>query len=247
MTTTTIATFRPAIESDAQQLLGQAIRDSERAHTGTGIWDVAVGEDADPTRSLANVLGYACLHRPDCHFHYSHFIIGEVEGEAAAAGCAFVYPAFSATKSFPAISYAAQQVRGMSVEDSTEMWGNISFLDDVFPDYDYNNTWMLESIFVSEKFRKCGIALQMINALFDMGREKQVKECLVVCAIGNKAAYRVYEKAGFECLGEGRSAAAEEALGSEGFHLFRKAYWSGRILIFYYNLEPFWVCIDAFF
>lgn len=224
----TTVSFRSAVESDVKPLLGQTIRDSERAHTGRGIWDVAIGEDEDPNKSLACVLEEACLH-PDCHFHYSHFLIAEIDGvdggkESVAAGCGFVYPTFSVNKSYPAMSSAAQRVRGMSAEESVQMWDKITFLSDIFPDYDYDNTWMIECIFVVEKHRKLGVAVQLIDALFDMGRDQQVKECLVVCAIGNKAAYRLYEKAGFECMGEGRSAVAEEALGSPGFHLFRKSY-----------------------
>jgi GNAT superfamily N-acetyltransferase len=217
--------FRPATRDDADTYLGDAIRDSERAHTGKGIWDVFLGDDADPSKSLSSVLAYACKNDAQTHFHYTHFIVAEAEGEGPiAAGCGFIYPDFSVSRSYPGMANAAGQLRGTSPEECSEMWKRISYLDDAFPDYDYDHTWMLESIFVSPSYRKKGLAVELIEQLFELGRPQHVRECLVVCGIGNIAAYRLYEKAGFECIGKGESDAAQEAMGYPGFHLFRRCY-----------------------
>lgn len=217
--------FRQAQEDEADSYLGYAIRDSERAHTGKGIWDVFLEDDEDPSKSLSSVLAYACKHDAQCHFHYSHFLVAEVEGEGPiAAGCGFVYPDFSVARSYPGMAHAARQLRDTSREECDEMWKRISYLDDTFPDYDYNQTWMLESIFVSPSYRKQGVAVELIQQLYELGRQHHVRECLVVCGIGNIAAYRTYEKAGFKCIGKGESAVAQEAMGYPGFHLFRRRY-----------------------
>lgn len=217
--------FRPATQDDADTYLGDAIRDSERAHTGKGIWDVFLEDDVDPSKSLSSVLAYACKNDAQTHFHYTHFIVAEAEGEGPiAAGCGFIYPDFSVSRSYPGMANAAGQLRGTSPEECSEMWKRISYLDDAFPDYDYDHTWMLESIFVSPSYRKKGLAVELIEQLFELGRPQHVRECLVVCGIGNIAAYRLYEKAGFDCIGKGESAAAQEAMGYPGFHLFRRRY-----------------------
>lgn len=222
--------FRTGRESDVDAFLGEAIRDSERAHTGVGIWDVAIGDDENPDKSLTKVLAHACKNDENCHFHYSHFLIGVVDTaendseEIVAAGCGFIYPDFCVRKSYPGMSLAARLLRGISEEESNTMWDKISFLDVVFPDHDYDNTWMLESIVVAPSHRKEGIAVELINQLFELGRSSGARECLVVCAIGNIAAYRTYEKAGFECLGQGESEEALITMKYPGFHLFRKKY-----------------------
>lgn len=218
--------FRPATPDDADTFLGDAIRDSERAHTGKGIWDVFLEDDADPSKSLSSVLAYACKHDVQSHFNYTHFIVAEAaerEGPIA-AGCGFIYPDFSVSRSFPGMANAAGRLRGISLEECSEMWKRISYLDDAFPDYDYDQTWMLESIYVSPSYRKKGLAVELIQQLYELGRPHNVRECLVVCGVGNIAAYRLYEKAGFECIGKGESAAAQEAMGYPGFHLFRRRY-----------------------
>lgn len=238
--------FRQAVESDVKKLLGQAIRDSERAHTGKGIWDIAIGEDNDPNKSLEAVLGHACLNDKESHIYYPHFLVAVaeeqqqqhdasferkdgveaniVDEEVVAAGCGFVYPNYATRKSFTGMSLATRVLRGVSEEESIKVWDKVHFLELMFPDYDYDNTWMLDAIFVSGTHRKYGIALQLINRLYDAGRSSGAKECLLVSAIGNVAAYRLYVKAGFECLGEGRSSVAEEVVGYPGFYLFRKQY-----------------------
>jgi GNAT superfamily N-acetyltransferase len=148
--------------------------------------------------------------------------------ELVGAGCCFLHPDYSVPKSYPGLSLAIQTLRPeVSVEESVRMWDKIDiFLDNVFPSYDYDNTWMLESIYIAEGHRKAGLAATLIQTLFEQGRQcpQKPKECLVASAIGNTAAYRCYVKAGFTCVGEGRDENAEVALGYPGFYLFRKVY-----------------------
>lgn len=224
---------RRATEKDAN-FLAQAMQDSERAHTGKGIWDVAIGDDADPTRSLVTVLKHACLNDEQGHCHYSHFLVvvasndeDETE-ELVATGCCYAYPKFSVSKSYPGLSLATRTIRGeVSEEESISMWKKIDcFLEDCFPDnIEYNNTWMLESIFVSPAHRGKGIVQLLLSALVDEGRKDgTTRECLTCCGIGNTAAHHSYLRAGFECVGEGRSELAQQAMGYPGFHLFRKSF-----------------------
>jgi GNAT superfamily N-acetyltransferase len=228
---------RQATSNDVD-FLALAIRDSERAHTGVGIWDVAIGDDvSNESRSLFAVLRHACLNDIQSHFHYSHFLVitvsGAVDDEEGAenivgAGCCYRYPDFCVPKSYPGMSLATRLCRPeVSVEESVRMWDKIDiFLDNVFPSYDYDNTWMLESIYIAEGHRQSGLGVKLIQTLFEQGRHcpHKPKECLTVCAIGNYAAYRAYERAGFTCVGDGRDEKAEVALGYPGFHLFRKQY-----------------------
>jgi GNAT superfamily N-acetyltransferase len=237
---------RAATESDVD-FLARAVQDSERAHTGVGIWDVAIGDDnASDSRSLLSVLRHACLNDNQSHFHYSNFkvivanphhdtstaknlVSQQSSGEEiVGAGCCFRYPEFSVSKSYPGVSLATRSQRPeVGVEESVRMWDKINiFIDKIFPSYNYDNTWMLESIYIAEGHRKAGLALGLIHSLFEEGREcpAKPKECLLASAIGNAAAYRSYTRAGFTCVGEGRDDEAEAVLGYPGFHLFKKTY-----------------------
>ena len=226
-------------EAEDVDFLAQSIQDSERAHTGVGIWDVAIGDDTScPERSLKAILRHACLHDNQSHFHYSHFLVVEPEDSEisldnkddatiAAVGCCFLYPEFCVVKSYPGMSRATCLLRSeVCEEESVSMWQKIDiFLDTIFPQYDYDNTWMLESIIVSPQHRKRGLAVALIHALYEEGRKDgRAKECLAVCAIGNTPAYQSYIRAGFECIGDGKSDIAHAAMGYPGFYLFRKLY-----------------------
>eukprot|EP01034_Spumella_vulgaris_P026274 gene26274-32829_t len=69
-----------------------------------------------------------------------------------------------------------------------------------------------------------GLAGSVIKAVLEEGKKSGVKKALITCAVGNNAAKRLYEKLGFELVGEGHSEECQAALGSSGFYLLCQYY-----------------------
>jgi len=205
--------------------LGQACRDAERAHTGTGIWDVLGGSNnVDMVAALEHVV----LHDTASHVHISRFFVvrDTSTGLPVASACGFLYPNCSISNSKPGLNNALKLQNGWSDEDVESAWVRLKFLDECFPDFEYNYSWMVEAVYTSPEHRGKGLALKVINAVLEEGRKLSAADkaascnkSLITCALGNEAAKKVYEKLGYQVVGQGSCGECQAALGSAGFYL----------------------------
>lgn len=215
-----------AVASDVVTL-GRAIVCAERAHTGTGIWDVAL-EDFDEDQKI-QILSSACLNDSNSHFHISRFHVMRHIGteQVVSTACGFFYPTQSVSKSFPgieaAISHSVPTYHDGNIEEiHRAVWGRLDFLDDCFPDFDYDNAWFIEAVFTDPAHRGHGLAQTLVSKVIAEGQKAGYgKKILITCAVGNEAARRVYERCGFVVVGQGHSKKAQEVLGSSGFYLLQ--------------------------
>ncbi len=206
----------PANESDCE-FIGGAIRDAERAQTGTGIYDVI----SDKSIDIGRVLAHVALHDDTSCFHFSKFLVArEISTQKpVACACGFLYPTYSVTKSRVGINAALKQLYNWNDEQITTAWIKLDFLDDCFPDFEWNNSWMIEAVYTSPEHRGNGLAASVIEEQLNIGRKTESFKALITCAIGNDGAKRIYEKLGYQVVGQGTSEQCLAALGSPGFCL----------------------------
>jgi GNAT superfamily N-acetyltransferase len=212
-------------DSDSESMrsfFGLAIRDAERAHTGVGLWDCAFKDFDDQARK--DILAETCWNEPSTNFYKEKMTIvrEKTSNRPVAAACGFCYPDYSLTKSKPAMSRSIMKLfPQFSEEESIKVWKNLDFLDDCFPDYDYDNSWMVECVYTDPNHRGKGIATKLVSHILEKGKSLGYNKALITCAIGNEGARHVYEKCGFYVVGQGENSEAMEKIGSPGFYLLR--------------------------
>ncbi len=229
MTEASIATTQEEFVLDSANendvsFIAQALMFSERAHTGTGIWDIVCGQE-----NTLKVMELAC-HDERAHFHFSKFkVIREVStGKAVAGACSFVYPDFSVSKSIPAVSKAVQEVISQSDAEIEAAWKSLlDFLLQSFPPYDDWDSFMFEAVYTLPAYRGKGLAFRIISSMLEEAKQGkgpggQQTKSVIACAAGNTSALRLYAKLGYEDAGHGVSEACMQALGTPGFHLLHQ-------------------------
>ena len=199
------------------------IRDAERAHTGKGIWDEPFEDFDDEGRK--KILGYASWNDPDSHVYKDRMTIVRHKDtkEIVAAAGGFFYPECTISKSMPGMSRAVRHFNPQYDEESSlKIWDKLDYLDECFPDLDYENSWMIEAVYTDPRHRGHGIARHLISYLLGKGKSLGYTKALISCAIGNEGARRVYEKCGYVLVGQGHSEKSLEKIGSPGFYILRK-------------------------
>jgi GNAT superfamily N-acetyltransferase len=212
---------------ELKEFLGVAIRDSERAHTGKGLWDIGLLDYCNEER--AEILGETCLNAVEAHFHVSRMFVA-VDGttnKPVAALCGFYYPEYRLGKTFDCISTTISEKyhsKFSSVEDAKKIWDPVNlFLDDSFPEeVDYDNSWMIEAVYTSPRYRGQGLASKLMLEVLKKGKSLGYHKSLITCAVGNEKARSIYEKFGYQLVGTGNSEECMKSIGSPGFYVLRK-------------------------
>lgn len=200
--------------------LGKCICYAERAHTGTGLWDVLYPENVLP------VLTYACVNDSNSHFHISKCLVARhiATGQPVAAASGFCYPECSVEKTKPGICQALLALRKTtSIEEGMELCERLNFLDESFPaDVDYDHSWMIDSVYTEPDYRGRGLSLALIQQLVQKGAAEGRRKQLISCANGNDPAKSLYIKAGFHEIGHAESSLCQSLLGTSGFTILLK-------------------------
>lgn len=212
----------PASVADGS-FLATAMCMAERAHTGRGIWDCLFEHPSNPD-GVTSCLQYITESCPTSHLHYSLFsVVRDSGGAAVAAGCGFTYPERSITNSRPAMMEATSHVHAWSKEEFDVAWEKINFLDTMFPeDVPYGGSFFIESFYVSHLCRGQGIGALLLRHLLERARQEGAPRCLIICAIGNDIARRLYMRAGFRVAGVAQSEKCLENLRSPGYEILLK-------------------------
>jgi len=208
--------IRTAQEKDAP-FIGWAILTATRSHMPRGWFDVTLGLDEAGTLAFTTRLTRA---ETRSWWHHSNFLIAECVGAPAAALCAF-----RAGDGYPPSQAVMNEVAGQLGWGEAEigaMWGRSAYLftctietgDDV---------WAIENVATTAEHRGRGLASALIDRALEIGRARGFKESQITMFIGNVAARRAYERAGFRVIDERRSAEFERACGVPGLWCLRRA------------------------
>jgi translation initiation factor 4G len=77
--------------------------------------------------------------------------------------------------------------------------------------------WVIESVATMPQFRRRGLADALMAGILETGRARGHRIAQLTVLIGNVAAQRAYEKAGFRIADEKRHRDFEATLGAPGF------------------------------
>ncbi len=182
-----------------------------RGHLERGPWDLMFPDPAERRRALEHIAEKAALSW--CHFRQFH--VADVDGRAAAALCTFEPGALGDT-SLAAPLYETFAMLGWSEERMASIGPLLSPYVACFPDMPAG-TWIVENVGTREDVRRQGLVRVLLDAALEEGRTRGCVQAQISCLIGNDAAQRAYERAGFEVVEERRDSELERLLGAPGF------------------------------
>lgn len=197
---------RPAEARDAP-LVAETILLASRSHVARGAWDLCF-PGTEPQR-LAHLQAFARSERRS-FFHWEVCLVGESDGVPGAALCAVVPQEIGSFDPTPTI--VAELTRaGWTAADLAAMDRRLApFLTCVFdaaPD-----VLMVENVATLAAFRRRGLIRALLERALQRGRDAGCRCAQLTILIGNQAAQRAYEGAGFAVIAEKRSPAFAAAI-----------------------------------
>lgn len=202
--------------SDAA-FIAWVMQEAGRSHLQRGIWDLALpGPDEKRLSYISQLV--KTENRTFCH--YKKFLVAEVDATPAAALTAYI----------PNIEVREISIKALNDILSNDGWTEkqISTMMQCFtplrtctpeaPD----NTWIIDFVATRKEFRGCGLVGSLLDAILEKGRNLGHKKSQVAIFIGNTAAQRAYEKAGFKIVDEKRHPDFEAALKCPGIACLRR-------------------------
>jgi GNAT superfamily N-acetyltransferase len=215
-----------AEESDVL-FIADAMLFAERGAWDYGFWDYMISEPLDAAARL-RVLAAIATTGTSSPFHWSRFWVARLEsgGAAVAAACGYRSAVCSVEDCVPALR-SALAIEGVDAEAIESIVHRADFLAACYPAAaDYSNSWCIEAVYTAPSARGKGASLAVIKAVaHDYERMGDVPIINIAAYVGNTAAYRLYEKAGYVAVpGDSDSDACEAALRvTRGFRIFSKA------------------------
>lgn len=201
--------IRSAQPHDAP-FLAWAILTSGRAHVQRGIWEVILsGTEKECLAFLKKLVVTKTPHQ----FHYSRFLIAEVDGRPV-AGLGGYDPK---SMGYPALRKAINEVVhqvGQSEPDPEAMKRSQKVL--VCVPEDVEGAWVVDSVATVPEFRRQGITGELLEKMLEKGRREGFHRAQINIYLGNIPAQRLYEKHGFQIMDEKRHPDFEKEIGCPG-------------------------------
>jgi len=201
--------IRLARPEDAS-FLAWVIITSGRAHVQRGIWEVILGGTEEECLAFLQML---VVTKMPHLFHYSCFLVAEVDGRPVAALGGYDPRSLG----YPALRKAIVEVvhkLGLSEPDKAAGTRSERILCCI-PE-EVEGAWVIDSVATVPKFRRRGIVSKLLEKIVEKGRKKGFRRAQINMYIGNTPAQKAYEKHGFKVVDEKRHSAFEEEIGSPG-------------------------------
>jgi ribosomal protein S18 acetylase RimI-like enzyme len=211
-----LPTIRPARPEDAG-FIARNILSAQRGPLPRGWFDIAL--DWPEPHCLAFVERVVTAPTKSW-WHVSQFIIAEIEGQPAAALCAL--PAGGtrgAARS--AIEEAAYQT-GLNASELAAIFRRGTYTAGCWVQGG-DGDWLIEHVASLPSQRGHGLVQALIHRALAAGKAGGFRRASISFLIGNEAAERCYEKAGFAFVEEKRDPAFEALTGAPGFRRFGRA------------------------
>ena len=232
-----------ALQSDSK-FLANCILYSERGTLNFGIWDYYFNQhkkylsqnnnqnnnmeieinDFINDETILNVLEDVIKNDVNAPIHYSKYkIIRDINNIPLVACTVYSYPkcSFSKSSGFNRFIDATKKILNWSNERNEEAWDSLSFMYTAFPEYDWDNYKVIESLYCEPKARGNGLATALLKYIIDeeMDNKKNKKGLIITCSPLNKTAHDLYLRSGFKLVGTGDSNECEQAIGIRGFEV----------------------------
>lgn len=185
---------------------------ASRGHLRRGVWDLIAGGFEE---NCLDYLRRLALTEPVSLCHYSSFIVTEYDGRPAAALCAFD-PRAGGWEVLADAMKNVQREKGWTPADESASADRTAPVWKCMFDT-LEGAWVIESVATMPEFRRRGLADSLMAEILEVGRANGHRIAQLTILIGNAAAQRSYEKAGFRVMDEKRDRDFEAVLGAAGF------------------------------
>ena len=202
--------IRSAREDDAV-FLAEIMLAATRSHNKYGAWEHYVGGTQEDCLAFLRLI--ATTQKPHL-FHYSTFIVAEVEGQKVGALSGYdpeVLGMRSFAKAFPEV---IQKLDWSQDYQKSAFERHLPFM--VCTPDDAEGAWIVESVAVVSEHRRQGIVDLMLKNILEQGRKNGFKLAQISVIIDNIPARKAYEKQGFKFDSEKKNADFEKIYGSPG-------------------------------
>jgi ribosomal protein S18 acetylase RimI-like enzyme len=208
-------TIRRARIDDAK-FIARTILAAQRGHVPRGWFDIAL--DWPEPRCLAFVERIATA-QTQSWWHASQFILAEVDGEPAAALCAMP-AAGTVSAGRSAITEVAERL-GLSASETAAIFRRGAYAAGCWVQGGEAD-WLIEHVATLPMYRGRGLVQALIDHALLAGQSAGFARASISFLIGNEAAQRCYEKAGFTFAEEKRDLDFEAMTNAAGFRRFER-------------------------
>ena len=182
-----------------------------RGHLARGVWDLALPDERERTRVLESLAGGG----EPSWCHRTAFHVAESDGVAGSALVAFE-PGALGDPSLAKPLGAALAPLALDAERHASLAATFAAYLTCFPALE-PGTWIVENVGTRPELRRRGLLARLLDRALDAGRRGGLANAQISCLIGNEAAQRAYEKAGFRVVEERKDPAFEALMGAPGF------------------------------
>jgi ribosomal protein S18 acetylase RimI-like enzyme len=191
--------------------------EAARSHLPRGFWDFYLDyPERDTLRYLEALAASTLPHM----FHYSTFLVAEVDGRPAAALCGY----FEHEQPYDVLGKAMAEVDerlGRTPEDGEAGMARNQTFFTVTPEHP-PGAWIIENVATWPEFRRQGLVDRLLAVVLERGRARGAELSDIGVWIGNDPAQAAYEKVGFRAVSEKRNDELERSWGSPGLRLLRR-------------------------
>jgi len=206
--------IRPATPDDGA-FLGWASVMASRSQLKRGWFEIVLQRDDAFCFEFAK---YLTLSKAVSWWHWSLFLVAEVEGVVASAMCGFGDDSVYAN-SMAAMAEAGDKM-GIPKEEQAQFWPRGRFI--VSPATSEDGAWTIENVATALEYRGRGLANEVMAAELDVARRAGFKRAQISFFMGNEPAERAYTKSGFVFVEQKTAPDFEAALGIPGVKRFAR-------------------------
>lgn len=206
--------IRPATPADGD-FLGWASVIASRSQLKRGWFEIVLQRDDAFCFEFAK---YLTLAKAVSWWHWSLFLVVEVDGVVASAMCGFGTDSVYAN-SMAAMAEASVKM-GIPQSEQAQFWPRGRFI--VSPATSEDDAWTIENVATALDYRGHGLVGELMAAELDVARKSGFRRAQVSFFMGNDPAERAYAKAGFVFAEEKTAPDFEAALGIPGVRRFAR-------------------------
>jgi ribosomal protein S18 acetylase RimI-like enzyme len=206
---------RPAAEGDVP-FVAWVMQAAARSHLDRSVWEYML--DVDEQRAIDFLASLAVTDAVHLQ-HHSLFLIAEVDGEPAAAMCAYDLDTQSSSALMPVLPEVAE-AHGIAMDDDLLRRAAV-FSSGLVQEWygPPGRRLVIENVATAPAFRGRGLCDLLLGEWRDRGVERGYPAMQVGVFIGNESARRAYLRAGYALVAEATSPAWEEEIGCPGTEL----------------------------
>lgn len=186
------ALIRPATPADAPEA-ARLMYLAGKSHVERSIYELMFPGD---TEEMLRKLAALFTAETPSFYHYSHYLISEVDGEVA--GCLCGYNELEAGGR--RLAEALAEI-GIDRAEGKAMYRRMLPFHRVNPRHS-EDSWVVENVAVFPEFRRLGIVSSLLEEILRRGRERAYGHAELNMLIGNEPALGAYSKAGFVIVEE---------------------------------------------